>query len=146
MPTFARSSPVSIFNVHYCIPLITIRVHNLGHVCYIVLMFPSKNERVLFHFNGHGVPKPTSNGEIWFFNKVRNSQCVQYNVHCVWVRVCVRACVCVCVCVFVYAYHVQYSVVKFIFGENSQFTMVVIILVLLVCFEHSGMWVCTGIP
>lgn len=31
---------------------------------------PSKTERVLFHFNGHGVPKPTANGEIWFFNKV----------------------------------------------------------------------------
>jgi regulatory associated protein of mTOR len=23
----------------------------------------------LFHFNGHGVPKPTSNGEIWVFNR-----------------------------------------------------------------------------
>ncbi|KAL9673526.1 hypothetical protein QQ045_029785 [Rhodiola kirilowii] len=29
----------------------------------------AKNERVLFHYNGHGVPKPTSNGEIWLFNK-----------------------------------------------------------------------------
>ncbi|KAI3819124.1 hypothetical protein L1987_12948 [Smallanthus sonchifolius] len=29
----------------------------------------SKSERVLFHYNGHGVPKPTANGEIWFFNK-----------------------------------------------------------------------------
>jgi regulator-associated protein of mTOR len=26
-------------------------------------------ERVLFHYNGHGVPKPTSNGEIWMFNR-----------------------------------------------------------------------------
>jgi regulator-associated protein of mTOR len=26
-------------------------------------------ERVLFHFNGHGVPKPTEAGEIWVFNK-----------------------------------------------------------------------------
>ncbi|XP_040970445.1 regulatory-associated protein of TOR 1 isoform X1 [Gossypium hirsutum] len=26
--------------------------------------------RVLFHYNGHGVPKPTANGEIWLFNKV----------------------------------------------------------------------------
>jgi regulatory associated protein of mTOR len=24
---------------------------------------------VLFHYNGHGVPKPTNNGEIWVFNK-----------------------------------------------------------------------------
>ncbi|KAI7750720.1 hypothetical protein M8C21_013022 [Ambrosia artemisiifolia] len=29
----------------------------------------TKSERVLFHYNGHGVPKPTANGEIWFFNK-----------------------------------------------------------------------------
>lgn len=29
----------------------------------------SKPERVLFHYNGHGVPKPTVNGEIWVFNK-----------------------------------------------------------------------------
>lgn len=31
----------------------------------------AKEERVLFHYTGHGVPKPTSNGEIWVFNKVR---------------------------------------------------------------------------
>lgn len=30
----------------------------------------AKEERVLFHYNGHGVPKPTANGEIWVFNKV----------------------------------------------------------------------------
>ncbi|CDY64943.1 BnaA05g37130D [Brassica napus] len=29
----------------------------------------AKTERVLFHYNGHGVPKPTANGEIWVFNK-----------------------------------------------------------------------------
>lgn len=29
----------------------------------------AKSERVLFHYNGHGVPKPTPNGEIWVFNK-----------------------------------------------------------------------------
>lgn len=33
----------------------------------------AKEERVLFHYNGHGVPKPTTNGEIWVFNKVRAS-------------------------------------------------------------------------
>jgi regulator-associated protein of mTOR len=27
-----------------------------------------QNERVLFHYNGHGVPRPTVNGEIWVFN------------------------------------------------------------------------------
>ncbi|KAI8842089.1 hypothetical protein BC829DRAFT_446566 [Chytridium lagenaria] len=29
----------------------------------------AKEERVLFHYNGHGVPKPTSGGEVWVFNK-----------------------------------------------------------------------------
>jgi regulator-associated protein of mTOR len=28
-----------------------------------------KDERILFHYNGHGVPKPTDNGEVWVFNK-----------------------------------------------------------------------------
>ncbi|CAI9265614.1 unnamed protein product [Lactuca saligna] len=26
----------------------------------------AKSERVIFHYNSHGVPKPTTNGEIWF--------------------------------------------------------------------------------
>lgn len=26
-------------------------------------------ERILFHYNGHGVPKPTSSGEVWCFNR-----------------------------------------------------------------------------
>ncbi|KAK4478407.1 hypothetical protein RD792_013876 [Penstemon davidsonii] len=29
----------------------------------------AKSERVLFHYNGHGVPKPTLSGEIWLYNK-----------------------------------------------------------------------------
>ncbi|KAB8356410.1 hypothetical protein FH972_023993 [Carpinus fangiana] len=29
----------------------------------------AKDERVLFHYNGHGVPRPTPSGEIWVFNK-----------------------------------------------------------------------------
>jgi regulator-associated protein of mTOR len=29
----------------------------------------AKEERVLFHYNGHGVPRPTASGEIWVFNK-----------------------------------------------------------------------------
>ncbi|CAF2954395.1 unnamed protein product [Rotaria sp. Silwood2] len=28
-----------------------------------------RDERILFHYNGHGVPRPTANGEIWVFNK-----------------------------------------------------------------------------
>ena len=29
----------------------------------------AKNDRLLFHYCGHGVPKPTANGEVWVFNK-----------------------------------------------------------------------------
>ena len=29
----------------------------------------SKEDRILFHYNGHGVPKPTPSGEIWVFNR-----------------------------------------------------------------------------
>jgi len=29
----------------------------------------AKEDRVLFHYNGHGVPRPTASGEIWVFNK-----------------------------------------------------------------------------
>nr|AFH08794.1 raptor [Schmidtea mediterranea] len=29
----------------------------------------AREDRVLFHYNGHGVPRPTENGEIWVFNK-----------------------------------------------------------------------------
>lgn len=35
----------------------------------------AKEERVLFHYNGHGVPRPTVNGEIWVFNKVQDVIC-----------------------------------------------------------------------
>lgn len=30
----------------------------------------AKDDRILFHYNGHGVPRPTENGEIWVFNTV----------------------------------------------------------------------------
>lgn len=29
----------------------------------------AKDERILFHYNGHGVPLPTPSGEMWVFNK-----------------------------------------------------------------------------
>lgn len=29
----------------------------------------ARDERILFHYNGHGVPRPTTNGEIWVFNR-----------------------------------------------------------------------------
>ncbi len=37
---------------------------------YCRTLYHMQYERVLFHYNGHGVPKPTQNGEIWVFNKV----------------------------------------------------------------------------
>lgn len=40
----------------------------------------SKQERVLFHYNGHGVPKPTQNGEIWVFND-KYTQYIPLNVY-----------------------------------------------------------------
>ena len=29
----------------------------------------AKDERILFYYNGHGVPKPTASGELWVFNR-----------------------------------------------------------------------------
>ncbi len=29
----------------------------------------ARSDRVLVHLNGHGVPRPTANGEVWVFNK-----------------------------------------------------------------------------
>ncbi|VUZ46587.1 unnamed protein product, partial [Hymenolepis diminuta] len=29
----------------------------------------ARSDRILFHYNGHGVPRPTENGEIWVFNR-----------------------------------------------------------------------------
>lgn len=29
----------------------------------------ARGERVLFHYNGHGVPAPTTNGEIWVMHQ-----------------------------------------------------------------------------
>ncbi|KAJ1923017.1 Target of rapamycin complex 1 subunit kog1 [Tieghemiomyces parasiticus] len=34
----------------------------------IVMRRSAKGSRVLFHYNGHGVPMPTKNGDIWVFN------------------------------------------------------------------------------
>lgn len=35
----------------------------------ISLRRSAKEERILFHYNGHGVPRPTASGEIWVFNR-----------------------------------------------------------------------------
>jgi regulator-associated protein of mTOR len=40
----------------------------LRKVC-INLRKNSRSDRLLFHYNGHGVPKPTKNGELWVFGK-----------------------------------------------------------------------------
>lgn len=46
----------------------------------------AKEERVLFHYNGHGVPKPTVNGEIWVFNRV-NYIFVIFATHFIYCRI-----------------------------------------------------------
>ena len=43
-------------------------VEDVRALCY-QLRKNSRKERLLLHYNGHGVPKPTSNGEIWVFDK-----------------------------------------------------------------------------
>lgn len=43
-------------------------VEDVKKLC-ISLRRNAKDERVLFHYNGHGVPRPTQNGEIWVFNR-----------------------------------------------------------------------------
>jgi regulator-associated protein of mTOR len=70
----------------------------------------ARGERVLFHYNGHGVPRPTANGEIWVFN-ARYTQYIPLSVYelqawlgapAIYVLDCSAAglvigrCVCVC--------------------------------------------------
>lgn len=43
-------------------------VEEIKKLC-IALRKVAKEDRVLLHYNGHGVPRPTKNGEIWVFNK-----------------------------------------------------------------------------
>lgn len=40
----------------------------------------AKGDRLLFHYNGHGVPRPTSAGEVWVFNKTY-TQYIPLSVH-----------------------------------------------------------------
>lgn len=51
-----------------CKPSLDPTVTELKRVC-DALRRAAKEERVLFHYNGHGVPRPTANGEIWVFNE-----------------------------------------------------------------------------
>jgi regulator-associated protein of mTOR len=41
---------------------------DLRRVC-INLRKATRSDRLLLHYNGHGVPKPTDNGELWVFGK-----------------------------------------------------------------------------
>ncbi|GFS38539.1 regulatory-associated protein of TOR 1 [Actinidia rufa] len=59
--------PISIFNARYKIQLDP-TVEEVRKLCTSCRKY-AKSERVLFHYNGHGVPMPTANGEIWLFNK-----------------------------------------------------------------------------
>lgn len=43
-------------------------INELRRTC-MVARRNAREERLLFHYNGHGVPKPTVNGEIWVFNR-----------------------------------------------------------------------------
>lgn len=54
-------------------------VAELKRVC-VNLRRAAKEERVLFHYNGHGVPCPTANGEIWFFNH-NYTQYIPFNLY-----------------------------------------------------------------
>lgn len=48
--------------------LIDPTVEDFRKLC-VSLRKSARNERVLMHYNGHGVPKPTRNAEFWVFNK-----------------------------------------------------------------------------
>lgn len=41
---------------------------DLRRIC-MNLRKTARSDRLLFHYNGHGVPKPTKNGELWVFGK-----------------------------------------------------------------------------
>lgn len=42
--------------------------HELERVC-VNLRRQIRSDRLLLHYNGHGVPRPTKNGELWVFGK-----------------------------------------------------------------------------
>lgn len=41
----------------------------LRKVCLMLRKSSKNNDRLLFHYNGHGVPRPNKNGELWVFGK-----------------------------------------------------------------------------
>lgn len=53
-------------------------VEDVRNMCQILRKY-SKNERVLLHYNGSGVPRPTADGEIWLFDK-NHTQYIPFSV------------------------------------------------------------------
>ena len=43
-------------------------IEDVRSLC-VQLRRQARTERILLHYNGHGVPRPTANGEIWVFDK-----------------------------------------------------------------------------
>lgn len=69
---FARKSPSNsyfLIKKGQCKPSLDPTVDEVKKTC-LSLRHQIKQDRLLFHYNGHGVPKPTQNGELWVFNKV----------------------------------------------------------------------------
>jgi regulator-associated protein of mTOR len=54
-----------------------------------------QGERVLFHYNGHGVPRPTANGEVWVFNK-SYTQYIPLSIYDLQVLYCPLYCLLYC--------------------------------------------------
>jgi regulator-associated protein of mTOR len=49
-------------------PILDPSLEDLRRFCQ-TLRKQAKDDAVLFHYNGHGVPKPTASGELWCFNR-----------------------------------------------------------------------------
>ncbi|PPQ79360.1 hypothetical protein CVT25_002630 [Psilocybe cyanescens] len=49
-------------------PILDPEIDDLRRFC-MALRKQSKDDAVVFYYNGHGVPKPTASGELWCFNK-----------------------------------------------------------------------------
>ena len=54
-------------------------VEEVRELCVQLRRQAMKNERLLLHYNGHGVPRPTFKGEIWVFDK-RHSEYIPLSV------------------------------------------------------------------
>ncbi|CAN0418653.1 unnamed protein product, partial [Discosporangium mesarthrocarpum] len=41
----------------------------------------ARSDRALIHYNGHGVPRPSEQGEIWVFNRVSEALATRHHHH-----------------------------------------------------------------